>query len=113
RPGVAPGGPDVDTDGIETPVERIEQLPPEREVAVDHVRVVELVSLVGAGLDGDLSGPGPQARDERRGDAFRARQELDLGTEGPHRLDLLDREGIRADDPQRVALDRADERERA
>ena len=33
--------------------------------------------------------------------------------ERPHRLDLLLREGVRADDPQRVALDRADEGERA
>ena len=46
-------------------------------------------------------------------DPLRAGDELDLCAEGSHRADLLGGEGVGADDPQPVALDRAHERERA
>ena len=36
-----------------------------------------------------------------------------VGAERPHRLELFDGKGVRADDPQRVPLDRADEGQRA
>ena len=105
------GGADVGAERIEATVDLLGQLLAHAEIAIDHVGVVHLVGRVAAGLGHDLLGAGDHPGDERGGDALRARDQLDVGAEGPHGPDLLLGERIGRDDPQRIALDRADEGE--
>jgi len=103
---------DVRAEGVQPSLDLVGQLAPEAEVALDHVAVVELVGGVSTGFGHDLPGARHHPRDQARGDALRAVQELDLGSEGAHGERLLLGERIRRDDPERVALDGTDERER-
>ena len=91
--------------------ELIDQFLTEAAVAVHHVGVIELIGGERACLCRDLGCPAHHCWDQIGRDAIRARYQLDLGAERPHRADLLLRERIRGHDPQRVALDCADERQ--
>jgi hypothetical protein len=78
-------------------------------VAVDHVRVVELVGGECAGLVRDLAGAAHHRRDQLWSDSLRAGNQLHLRAKRLHGPDFLHCEGIGGDDPQRITLDRADE----
>src|SRR3990170_100945 len=109
----ATGRADVAHPSIEGPVELLDDLGAQCTVADDHVGVIELVGLEAADLEGQLGRPGTHRGNQVGRDALRARDQLDLRPKGQHRSPLLTRECIRADDPQRIALDRADEGQRA
>ena len=87
--------------------------PAQRRVAVQQSRLLNWSVGEAAGLGDDLRRPPHHGRDEVGRDPCRAGDQLDVGAEGGHRLQLLGGEGVRADDPERIALHRADEGQRA
>ncbi|WP_249295719.1 hypothetical protein [Agrococcus sp. Marseille-Q4369] len=92
---------------------RLKDLAPELAVAVERIGVVELVDQPRVlTLDDALDLLAHPHEEVGRDAPAVAVDERDLGAERAHGVELLLRERVRRDDRERVALDRAHERER-